>query len=191
MSNAFAIANSPLNGARFKGLVMIHEEPPQGMITLRCDLEKSKAKVKKVTGTAMPKPRQVSVGDTSLLWMSPDELLVMCPYPEAAQTVSALTEALSGQHHLAADVSDARALFTLSGEPAQIREVLAKVTPADMRPASLPVQELRRTRLAQVPAALWFSDETTANVICFRSVARYTFDVLKAAADPLSDVAHL
>jgi hypothetical protein len=32
--------------------------------------------------------------------------------------------------------------------------------------------EMRRTRLQQVPAAIWFESATEARVVCFRSVAR-------------------
>lgn len=46
----------------------------------------------------------------------------------------------------------------------------------------------RRTRLAQVPAALRMVDDETFEVICFRSVAQYVFDLLKVAGQPGSEV---
>ena len=49
------------------------------------------------------------------LWMSPDELLILVPYAEAGQAVTVLQEALGDAHHLAVDVSDARAHFRLTG----------------------------------------------------------------------------
>ena len=71
-----------------------------------------------------------------------------------------------------------------------IREVLAKLSPADMRISALPVGRVRRTRLAQVPAAFWFTDDSEAVVICFRSVADYVFGLLSTAAQPGSEVGH-
>ena len=105
------------------------------------------------------------------------------PYENVDAALATLEEKLSGRHHLAVDVSDARAVFMLEGKGAAIRETLAKLTPADMRTAVLPVGEMRRTRLAQVPAAFWFEDEGTATVVCFRSVADYVFGILKASAN--------
>jgi sarcosine oxidase subunit gamma len=48
----------------------------------------------------------------------------------------------------------------------------------------------RRSRLAQVPAAFWMPDAETFQIVCFRSVARYMFDLLSIAAQPGSEVGH-
>lgn len=185
---------SALGGASFDGIVKITETPPRGMITVRGDpssatLEKA---VVKATGLSMPaKTGAVIDGDRAVCWMSPDDLLILLPHADATGAVGALTSALNGQHALVVDVSDARASFKLEGEGAQIRETLAKLTPADMRAKALPVGTMRRTRLAQVAAAVTFVSETQAELICFRSVAAYVFGVLKHAATPGSEVGHL
>ncbi len=119
--------------------------------------------------------------------MSPDEVLILCPYAEVPEALAELESALAGTHHLIANVSDARALITVSG--ADAREVLAKLTPADLSPDAFGPGEFRRTRLAQVPAAFWMRDEMTFQVVCFRSVAQYVFDVLAMSARPGSEVA--
>jgi sarcosine oxidase subunit gamma len=113
--------------------------------------------------------------------MSPDELLLLLPYAQVAQTLTTLNEALAGMPFLAVNVSDARALFSVIGAPNTVRETLAKLTPADLSPDALKPGELRRTRLAQIPAALWLMPDGSARVICFRSVAQYAFDLLKTA----------
>jgi len=102
--------------------------------------------------------------------------------------VSSMEKTLAGTHHLMANVSDARAVFQLEGEGRLIRDTLAKLTPADMRPVALPVLAFRRTRLAQVPAAFVFHHDDYAELICFRSVAGYVFDLLRQAAKPGSEV---
>ncbi len=122
--------------------------------------------------------------------MSPDELLLVCAHHEAEARVQALTAALAGQHHLVVNVSDARAVFRVTGTGSAVREALAKVTPADMRARSLPVGEVRRTRMAQVPAAIWFDSEDQATIVCFRSVGTYIFDLLVQSSKPGSEVGH-
>ncbi|MFZ7093415.1 sarcosine oxidase subunit gamma [Primorskyibacter sp. 2E233] len=182
---------SPLKNASYDGLVQIQEVGPLGMITLRGDLASSDIKnaATGVAGVDMPKQRGANcVDERGILWMSPDELLVLCPYGEAAVASQTMTSLLSGSHALAVNVSDARAVFHITGD--KTREVLAKLSPADLSPEALPVGELRRTRLAQVAAAFWMRSETHAQVICFRSVADYVFDLLKTAAHPASAVYH-
>lgn len=178
-----------LPGAGFEGLARIEEIGPRGMIMLKGDLSSSalKTAVTGLAGVDFPGQRGANcAGDRALLWMAPDELLLLVPRDEAVQARDKLAQALAGEHHLAEDVSDARALFAVSGAAA--REVLAKLTPADLHPESFAPGELRRTRVAQVPAAFWMRDAETFELLCFRSVAAYMFELLKAAADPAAPV---
>ncbi len=184
-------AVSALSGAVASGFVRVEEAGLVGMITLRGDLsDKAFGKaVKDQTGVSLPETGQVNhKGDNALLWMSPDELLLTCPHGDAAGISDRLDAALSGHHALLANVSDARAMFHLTGEGPAIRDALAKLTPADLRATVFPVSVVRRTRLAQVPAAIWFTDEDTACVVCFRSVARYVYNLLVQASEPGSEV---
>jgi sarcosine oxidase subunit gamma len=181
-------AVSALNGAVFEGYVKVSEPGLRGMVALRADLSlpKVKAAVKKVAGVDVPGMRKIALKDgKGAGWMSPDELLILVPYAEAGATVEALSTALKGVHHLAADVSDARATFRVEGEAA--REVLAKLSPTDMAPDRFAEDELRRTRLAQVAAAFWVEDGGFT-VVCFRSVAAYVFELLKLSATPGGEV---
>ena len=184
---------SALNGQVFDGLVHIREMGPQGMITLRGDAKETAfgASVKKATGLSLPETRGiVANGERAIAWMSPDEWLVLCAYDGARDLGAGLRGALDGQHHLVENVSDARAMFALTGEAALLREVLAKLAPADLHPDRFGPGEMRRTRLAQVPAAIWLQGEGEARVVCFRSVARYVFDLLCTAAAPGSAVGY-
>ena len=90
-----------------------------------------------------------------------------------------LGKALAGSHHLVANVSDARAMFTLKGDRA--REILAKLSPADVTEAGFGPGQMRRSRMAQVAAAFWITADGTVNVVCFRSVGAYVFDLLKSS----------
>ena len=179
-------AISALSGVAYDdGVVSVSEAPLQGMITLRGEVSSKafKAAVMAVLGVAVPKSRAVvSKGDHAVAWMSPDELLVFVAYDKAAALAADLTTALADEHSLAANVSDARALFVLRG--AQCREVIAKLAPVDMSPGHFGSGQMRRTRFGQIAAAFWLVSDEEAHIICFRSVAQYMFDQLAASATP-------
>ncbi|MFW2545003.1 sarcosine oxidase subunit gamma [Primorskyibacter sp. 2E107] len=180
---------SPLMHASYDGLVKIEEIGPMGMITLRGDLSASDIRraATDVTSVDIPSQRRASIdAERGILWMAPDELLVLCAYAEAPEAVERMTAALTGTHALVANVSDARAVFRITGP--QVREVLAKLSPADLSPEGLPVGQVKRTRLAQVAAAFWLNTEEEAQLICFRSVADYVMGLLKTSAHPASAV---
>ncbi|MEE9388737.1 MAG: sarcosine oxidase subunit gamma family protein [Paracoccaceae bacterium] len=182
-------AVSALAGAQYQGFVTVKEAGLRGMVTLRGDLSDAKLIkcVKALTGLAVPTTGAIAQGDVfSVAWMSPDELLIMLPYEDAQAATTGLCDALKNSHHLAVNVSDARAVFSLTGVGG--RDVLAKLSPADLSVAGFGRGQIRRSRLAQVPAAFWFSGEDQIDLVCFRSVAQYAFNVLKTASMPGSEV---
>ena len=168
-----------LGGASFDGIATIREIGPLGMITLRAKGLKGLDKaVKAAVGTKLPAQRRIEIaGDCACGWMSPDEYLLVLPYDRVAATLAGLAKALAGQHYLAVDVSDARAVFRVEGAGAD--DVLRKLAPVDID--RLPQGELRRTRAAQVPCAFW-RDDGGITLVAFRSVARYVFDILANSA---------
>ena len=175
MSNAV----SALDGRAAAGVVSVRELGLQGMISLRGDL--SARKLQKVcadvTGAKFPAQGQANNG---LAWMSPDEVLLMIDHGAVDAALEKIGKALKGQHYLAVNVSDARAMLEVQGPFA--REVIAKLAPVDLHPATFQPGDFRRTRLGQVAAAFWITDDQTFRVICFRSVADYTFRLLEASA---------
>jgi sarcosine oxidase subunit gamma len=180
-----------LGGATFDGLVKIEELAGQGMITLRGDLTDKAivAAVKDVFGVTLPGTRETAFdGTNGALWMSPDEALLLCPYDEAQAMADDLAAKLADAHALVVNVSDARAVFQLKGR--MLREVIAKLAPVDMSPDAFTPGMVRRTRMAQVAAAFWMDDASTARVVCFRSVAAYMFGILSTSADDAAAVNH-
>ena len=156
-----------------------------GMIAIRADLARAGDAIAEAVGLAVPvTARIVTDGSRSLGWMSPDELLVILPSAEQAEAMSALDDALVGEHSLVVDLSDARAAFDVIGLHAS--DVIAKLSPADL--ASMPQDGLRRSRAAQVAAAFWRIDGGF-RVIGFRSTADYLQLVLENAAIAGSDLA--
>lgn len=176
----------------FDGIATVSALGPQGMVTLRGAFSDAAfvAGVTSVTEVDLPEKRQIIEADgRAAAWMSPDEVMILCSFADAADLAAQLSVALEGQFALAVNVSDARAVFEVSG--ANARDVLAKLTPADVSADALMPGEMRRTRLAQVPSALWMTDQNTFRVFCFRSVGQYMFDLLKTAAQQGSDVKSL
>ncbi|WP_299826792.1 sarcosine oxidase subunit gamma [uncultured Roseobacter sp.] len=171
------------------GIAMVSECALQGMITLRGDLSASafKKAATSASGVAMPEQGMATVEENrGLCWMSPDELLLLCPYDAVGGTLAKVHKTLAKSHALAVNVSDARAMFRVSGTGA--REVMAKLCPVDLAPDQFTPGMFRRTRMAQVPAAFWMPEEEVFKIICFRSQAQYVFDLLTVAAQPGSSV---
>jgi sarcosine oxidase subunit gamma len=172
---------SVLGGRVAAGAVTVRDRGLVGMVTLRGDLETIGAAVEQVAGVAIPGVNRVAMaGDRAVVWMSPDEVLLVLPYGTAAQAVADLGAALQGVHHLAVDVSDARAVIGLDGAGA--REVLGKLAPVDLNPAAFGPGQVRRTRLGQVAAAFWCEAEDRWTVVCFRSVGDYAFKLIAQSA---------
>lgn len=177
MSNAV----SALQGVSATGYVQVQEMGLQGMLSFRADLSLAKVAkaIQAAVGVEMPGQRAINMKQgRGAAWMSPDELLLLMPHAEAEATADKLRRALGKTHALVANVSDARVVITLTGAGA--REVVAKLAPVDMQ--ALALGEIRRSRLAQVPAAFWISGTDEITLVAFRSVATYVFDLLTNAA---------
>lgn len=167
--------------------VEIVERPLCGMITLRADLANAavEAMLRSEFGVGVPAVRKIQLAGPNghaVAWMSPDELMLFCPYDQVQAKLSAIATALAGVHHLAVDVSDARTIFKLNGEGA--REVLAKGAPVDLRKGRFGVGDIRRTRLGQVSVAFYQVNDAPEmfELFCFRSVAHYVHAWLANAA---------
>ncbi len=178
---------SALGDANFEGFAAVHERGPLGMISLRAksDVKGLAKAIKAAVGTPVPAPRRIVVkGEKAAGWMSPDEYILILPYDGTAAAMAAIADAMGSDHHLAAVVSDARAVFDVTGPKAD--QVLRKLMPVDF--AALAPGELRRTRAAQVAAAVWAVD-TGFRVVCFRSVAGYMMGLLSHSAKPGTELA--
>ena len=176
----------------FDGLAKIDQITGLGMISVRGALGDAKFQqaLKKASGAPLPDRGHVQTGaGKTVAWMSPDEALIVCPGDETKALVAALQKALDDMHHMVTDVSDARAVFSISG-PAS-RDILAKVCPVDLRPSAFQAGQFRRTRMAQVACAFWAVDSATFHLVGFRSVQDYIWDVLNTVANPDAPVGHL
>lgn len=173
----------------YEGIARIEARGDLGMVAIRGDLSDKPilSAIAKGSGLKAPDPLKLTAsGDSALLWMSPDETLLLCPSEDTQDRIAALNAAFGDLHALVTDVSDARACFTVSG--AHARDVLAKICPADLSPSRFSVKDVRRTRLGQVAAAIWVEGEGAFQVMCFRSVRDYVAALLQTSARPGSEV---
>ncbi len=179
-------AVSALGGASFDGFAAVREIGPLGMISLRAKpgvpgLDRA---IREVVGTAVPAMRRIEVaGERAAAWMSPDEYLLILPYGDTGAAMATIGAMLGGEHHLAAVVSDARAVFRIEGGKAD--QVIAKLCPVDMD--RMAEGEIRRTRAAQVAAAFWWQGDGFT-LVCFRSVAPYVMGLLSHSATKGSEL---
>lgn len=96
----------------------------------------------------------VTTGDgLSLLWLSPDEFLVVSDEQRPAPLTAALVEALQGEPGSATDLSANRTTFDLGGPTA--RDVLEKGCPLDLHPRAFEVGTAYVTLVGSVPVILW------------------------------------
>ncbi len=182
------LISAPLAGASFDGLCTIRALPAPGQILIRYeDSADFREKLRDVLGLCVPEPLRSDInGGEALLWMAPDELLFLCPHDMVGDRLARLNAVFEVWFITITDVSDARAFFDIEGP--QLRDVLAKLTPADMAPDAFTPGTVRRSKLAQVAAGYWLRSETAAQVFCYRSVADYAFKVLSLAAAPGGEV---
>ena len=167
-------------------LIGIEETGLRGQITLRGDLGSIEIQnaVQQVMGADVPSA--LTHTDGRVVWMSPDELLLLVPHDQAAAHATALNQALTGVHHMALDVSEARAILRLTG--ARAGEVLAKGAPCDCSDRGFPVGTARRTHLGGLAVGIWRLDAETWEVMCFRSYAHHLMAWLEATSVPGSEV---
>ncbi|MEL6265410.1 MAG: sarcosine oxidase subunit gamma family protein [Pseudomonadota bacterium] len=175
----------------FPADLAIRRDDTAAMVTLKADLADPAvaAAVTQVTGAAMPGPLAVTrAGETAVVWMAPDELMILGPEGSAGATVAALEAALPSA--LALDMSDARTLFAIEGPAA--RDTLAKGVPVDLRPAVFTPGTARRTHMGQVAIGVWLDPEggERFGLVCFRSLAAYVAEWLAEAGQPAGRVGH-
>ena len=150
------------------------------MITLRGDLgsETLALAIASACGCAIPERRRMEIsGGCFVAWMSHDELLVRVPEEKLESVLADLDDALGEENALLSDVSDARVTFRITGLNA--RETLAKGCPSNLSHDAFGPGDFIRTRLGQVPVALWMPDPESIALMCFRSVGAFVGELAR------------
>ncbi|SDP41884.1 sarcosine oxidase subunit gamma [Actinopolyspora xinjiangensis] len=159
--------------------VRLHEEPFLSQINLRTPpggVESSA--VSDSLGLPLPTVNRVS-GDEhhAVLWLGPDESLIVAPDGRAEHLLRTVRDAQRGGSGSAVDVSANRTTLRLSGPAA--REVLEKLCSLDLHPRSFGPGDCAQTLLGRVIVVLWQLDREPGYRIMVRcSFADYLVDLL-------------
>ena len=156
-----------------------------GMILFRGDLKSKTLQevIYEITKVKVPIRGKINTeGQSSIAWMSPDELLLFVPLKKVKSLTETLAKKLVDEDTLIWDISDLRTVFEIEGD--YIREVLAKNTPADLNRDKMKKGVFRRTRFGQVAVAFWFESDTKWFLICRRSEAKYIRNLFEVSSQP-------
>ncbi len=166
--------------------VTLCERPRRGQLVLRGDIG-SRAFVsalRRVLGVGAPRaPNTVrQKGDAMLLWLGPDEWLIVVPGGREAKLGAELRKALARQHTALTDVSDSRVVIGVTGP--HVRDVLMKGCSLDLHPRAFSAGRCAQTRLARAHMLLHQLDESPGyDVYVHRSFADYVWRWLEDAAE--------
>jgi sarcosine oxidase subunit gamma len=155
--------------------VTLREVPFQAMVGIRVDpLSEAGRRISAVTGGLPAECGQVTTGagGTAVLWLGPDEFLLVGPEEAEAGTLAAgLVSALGDGAGQAVDLSSNRTTFELAGPSA--RGVLEKSCAADLHPRAYSAGTAIATVIGNVPTVLWKTDEDTFRIFPRASFADY------------------
>jgi sarcosine oxidase subunit gamma len=97
------------------------------------------------------------IGDVEVLWLGPDEWLILAGPGQRDELEDLLRTAIGGEHGAVADVSAQRTALSLSGPAA--REVLARGCAIDFDPRVAPAGTCVQTLLARAGVTIVVRDE--------------------------------
>ena len=120
--------------------------------------------------------RIVTVGDRHLVWLAPDEFLLLCAAGTETHLHSQLTLDMANIHGAATNVTDSLCALSLRG-PA-VRQVLAKGCSLDLHPSKFGAGDSAQTMLAHAAVTLMANDEAGFTLICRTSFAPYVAEWL-------------
>lgn len=146
-----------------------------GHINLRFDVA-NKAYVEaieEITGQSLPiVPNTTSQGAHRILWLGPDEWLVLSDADATLSLAESIRNAYGGMHVSANDISGGQVAIELQG--AASRNLLAKGCTLDLHPSVFPVGACAQSGLAQANILVSLVDDTpTFMIVVRRSFADY------------------
>ncbi|MFF9118142.1 sarcosine oxidase subunit gamma [Streptomyces massasporeus] len=174
--------------------VTLTELPFLTMVDLRVD-PASEAAGRIETALGAPLPRgcgdTTASGPRTVLWLGPDEWLVLSPSEEGAALrepeAAALRDALGSDPGSVVDVSANRTTLELSGPCA--RQVLEKGCPLDLHPRAFGPDRAVSTTVGPVAVLLWQVDDAPTYRLLPRSsfadyLARWLIDAMSEFSRP-------
>lgn len=180
--NDVSFAQSPLHHAELDSLaahtstggVILHEAKLLGHLNLRGNAQDPAfvAGVEQALGLALPlTPCSSAVnGTTQILWLAPDEWLVVVAHNTEAEVETTLRDKLSG-HFAVSDISGAQTIIELSGK--DVINLMKKSTGYDMHLDSFPVGKVIGTTFAKAGALIKRTGELEFQLVIRRSFSDY------------------
>jgi sarcosine oxidase, subunit gamma len=162
----------------------LREVPLRGMVDLRLDLRDRGARnaVESALIATLPDAnRVIGFAAGSVLWLGPDQFLIVTEPGGEASLVATLSAALRGRRGAVVDIGDSRTTIALAGPRA--RDLLAKGSGLDLHPRAFAPGQCAQSFLAKVKIALVQLDDVPSyHIIVERSVAEYLYLWLGDAA---------
>jgi len=182
MSDLTATVISPLVEIDFTTLgielstLSIKEHAFMGHINIRGSIENAKFKraSQQVLGTDLPTDSNTFVekGDNTILWLGPNEWLVITPEAMLSELVEKLDAALGNTFSAVNDISGGNTIIELSGDKAQA--LLLKGCPLDLHHSMFTIGQCAQTVIAKTSMTLWQIDSAPVyRLIVRRSFADY------------------
>jgi sarcosine oxidase subunit gamma len=171
--------------------VRLMETPHTAMVNLRVRPDSAAAqRIGEVLGGTLPAANTVAPASRgAVLWLGPDEFLVVGRDGDAAAIVAGLAAALGEDRGSVVDVSAARAGVEVGGPHA--RDVLEKGCSLDLHPRAFPAGRCAQTALARATVLLWHLGESRYEggyrVLVGTSFAGYLADWLIDASAEFGD----
>ncbi|WP_328869354.1 sarcosine oxidase subunit gamma [Streptomyces sp. NBC_00287] len=170
--------------------VALTERPFLTMVNLRVDPASEAAdRMEKALGASLPRQcgRTTAAGPRTVLWLGPDEWLVLA---EGASVASELKEALGADPGSVVDVSANRTTLELTGPAA--RQALEKGCPLDLHPRAFGPGRAVSTTVGPVAVLLWQVDDVPTYRLLPRSsfadyLARWLIDAMSEYRGPEVD----
>jgi sarcosine oxidase, subunit gamma len=154
--------------------VRVREEQFLTMVGLRVPVDSpDRARLAKILGAELPaRCGEVATGhDVVVLWLSPDEFLVISQNVAGSTLVSYLRAGVSEGGAAVVDLSANRTTFRLEGASAQA--VLEKGCPLDLHPRAFSPGTAVASNIGRVPVILWKVDTDSYRILPRASYADY------------------
>ena len=183
--NHFGLAARASQGGHATAGVILGESAHRTIINIRGDSHDPAftGAVKSVTGVDLPtKANTVNqAGDSSILWLGPNEWWLVTSPDRSADLVPALRQAFQGQHTAVVDVSESRTVITLTGPKA--RDLLARAISLDLHPRVFGPGQCAQTSLSKCNVVLHQVDDRPGyDIYVLKSFSDYLWQWMEKVA---------
>lgn len=175
--------SAPQQGAA----VGMEEIPFQGMLNLRGNAKKLKKPIQEVLKLSLPitANRWESNIDYQIIWLGPDEWMIITKEDKELAVKKKLDKALAEQFYALTDVTGGYTVIALQGEG--LRDCLSYATTIDLHPSAFTPGDAAQTRLAQAPVLLLAKENNMIDIVVRRSFATYVWQFLSLGVGTNSD----